>query len=910
MSLTLALSNALSGLRINQQSIGVLSNNISNVNTLGYSRQVVNQSSVTVEGVGSGVKLEEIVRKVDSYIQRSIITQSSNVSNSQAIDEFYQRVQTLLGQPGSGNSMDVFLTSFFNSVQQLAETPETTSLKSNAISSAAFLAKQLADLSANIYNLRYEADRQISDSVSVVNSTLDRLRDINKALNQAKSLGQSTAGLLDERDKELQKISEYINITTSFNQSGGVSIVGGDGVTLLEEGVRYQLRYARLESVESLVQDAPMSGLEVVSLNEKNEAVGLPVSLITAGRSSEITSKIPSGKISGYQQIRDTKFPAILDQLDMLASRIRDNVNTIHNKGSGFPPATSLTGERQVRATDQYSWTGQVRIAVLQQNGKPVTSRYPDEAYTGIRPLLIDLARLDSGQGAGKPTMQTIIDEINNHFSAPGNKAKLGNINNIQLASDTNLLPSGGPSLFNFDLDIENISEDPASVFVTGITVLDDTATNITSVTQPAPSRTISTTNSYVTSAGLPDVTINFTTPPGAQVGEQIYLNAPSGPVNGIPAASLTGFFTVTAVSGNSVTITAGAPAAVTGPVNDPGAIQAFPPYDSLAAGEKDRTRDRGQMQVDLSGNVLSSYYDITVNVSVVDGDGVVHSAPITYRVDNNVRDILNTRYDARAVGGAGTMILPGESQESLRAILVDANGQELPTINGKYIDGPSFLKIVGGNDGVEYSVAIDELTSRQEGKPDGSPVEAGTGWGFSHYFGLNNFFESNAPIIAGDTLRNSAYYMKVQDRLIQNGNLLSTGNLTKQEKSTSSNGQEVYTYARYSGDNSVAQRIAKLNTDILIFDPAGGLPQTQQSLQGYTSDLLGFVSRNSVEASDNAENAKVLYDGFKGKGDEISGVNLDEELANTVTFQNAYSATARVITVVNKMYDDLLQTF
>lgn len=60
MSLALALNNALTGLNVNQQSISVLSQNIANVNTSGYSRQIVNQSAVVVEGLGSGVQIDDI----------------------------------------------------------------------------------------------------------------------------------------------------------------------------------------------------------------------------------------------------------------------------------------------------------------------------------------------------------------------------------------------------------------------------------------------------------------------------------------------------------------------------------------------------------------------------------------------------------------------------------------------------------------------------------------------------------------------------------------------------------------------------------------------------------------------------------------------------------------------------------
>lgn len=913
MTLGLALNNALSGLVINQQAIGVLSNNIANVNTEGYSKQYVNQSARVVNGLGSGVHLDDISRKIDKYLQRSVQTQASSYNGAQSLDDYYQRLQAVLGQPGSANSVDVYMTSFFNQFQQLAESPEITSIKSNAIGSADTLAKQISSLAANVYDLRYESDRDISDAVNEINASLDRLHNINSSIRQGVALKQSSASLLDQRDSELNKLSQYMNITTSFDQSGAVSVVGGDGITLVEEGVRHQITYTRSQSVGALVQNTAFGPLRVDTLNDQGQIIGSSRELISGGTSSAVVSKVSGGKLYALQQVRDKKFPALLDQMDMLSSRLRDSVNELHNKGSGYPPATSLTGERKVRATDQYSWSGQVRIAVLGPNGKPVTSPYADEQKSGgVRPLTMDLSGLDSGQGKGKPTLQTIIDEINNHFGAPGNKAELGNINNIQLASDSSKLPSGAPPLFNFDLDLENISQGSASVFVTGMTVLDDASTNITNVTQTAPSLALDPANTYQTTLGSPDVTISFTSNPGVQVGQTIYMGAPGAPtVNGIPAASLTGFFTVKSVSGNTVTFTSGASATATGTVADASGVTMMPPYDNVAAGQQQRTREQGQLQVDLSSGSSSRYFDITLDVSVVGSDGVVHTAPITYRVDNNVNGVLNKRYDTTAVGGAGTLVLPTSSQETLRAIMVDADGNELPKSNGKYVDTDGYLKLVGSNNGDQYGVAIDEMDSAQLGKPDGSPAEAGTNWGFSHYFGLNNFFASNgggAP--TGEQLLNSAYNLKVGDRLLTNANLISTGILSQVPPDTSNGNNTVYTYARYSGDNSAIQSLSQLSTTNVSFDYAGGLPPTQQSLQGYTGDMLGSMSQQSAQATDDLTSAKVLYDGFKSKSNSISGVNLDEELANTIVYQNAYSATARVISVVNQMYDDMLKAF
>ncbi|MES2984045.1 MAG: flagellar hook-associated protein FlgK [Pseudomonadota bacterium] len=908
MSLALALNNAVSGLRLNQQAISVLSQNISNVNTPGYSKQLINQSAVYIAGVGSGVKIDDITRQIDKYLQRSVQSQGSVNASSDTTNQYYQRVQSLLGQPGANNSLDSFMTTFFNAVQSLAESPEISSLRSNAVSAGSSLAQQLSGLAGSINDLRFQADGDIADAVSTVNGALDKLYALNKSITQAAALSQSTASLLDARDNAIRTISQYVNISTSYNANGAVSIVGGDSVALLEEGTRYHLTYTQAPSVAVFTSGTATSALQVMTLNDAGQEVGGRATLFSSGVGDQVKTSLSGGSIYALQQIRDQKFTGVLQQLDQLASHVRDSVNAIHNNGSGYPAATTLTGDRLITPSEQYSWSGTVRIAVLKADGTPVQSSYADEAYTGLRPLTLDLARLNSGSGNGKPTMQTIVDEINNYFGAPGNKAQVGNLNNIELASDTTTLPSGSPSLFNFDLDLENISAGQANIFVTGAVVKDDTGTTISGLTQGQPTAALQATGSYTTTLGSADVTISLQSTATVAVGDTIYMNPPSGTVNGISAANLTGYFKVTAVSGSQVTFTAGAAATSSGPVSDAGGITMLPPYDTISTGEQRRTVDKGQLQVDFSANLGSKYYDVTVNVGVVGADGVVHTAPVTYRVANNQVELFNKRYSTTAVGSGGTMVLPNTSQPSMRAILVDANGNELPTVNGKYIEAQATLKLIGGNPNQSYSIAIDEMNSAQLGNPDDLPPDNGSGWGFSHYFGLNNFFDSNDPALTGDTLAGSALNLKVSDRLLQNANLISTGTLA-QMSVANAGAKPLYTYARYSGDNTIAQQFAKLNSAVLDFDAAGGLPTTQLSLQSYTSQVLGYVSQKSAEASDNAANAKTLYDGFVSKSDAVSGVNLDEELANTVTLQNAYSATARIVTIVNKMYEDLLQS-
>lgn len=910
MSLGLSLNNALSGLKANQQAISVLSHNIANANTDGYSRQVVEQSALYVNGVGNGVRVDEVIRKVDKYLQRAVQTQGSEVARTNVVNDYFERINVLLGSPGGNNTLDEYISNFFTGLQGLSETPDRTSARSNVIAAAQGLASNISNMAYDLNDLRFEADSEIRASVDSVNALIRRLNSVNIALNNAGSMGNSKAGLLDERDAALRELSSYMSISTSYKESGEVSVITGDGLSLVD-GQNRELRYSPTQSANHFINDVAVSPLQLVLLDENGRQIGNATNVFSGGTTGNVTSSLTSGKLEGLRMMRDDVVPAMLAQLDQLASNLRDAMNAIHNDGSGFPPASSLTATRSVTSSSATTWSGQVRIAVLKKDGTPVSANYADENYTGLRPLTLDLSKLNDGRlgsVTGKPSLQTIVDEINNAFASPGYKTTLGNLNNIRLVSNTDTLPMGVPlTNFNFDFEVENISGHDAQMFIGAVTVLDDTGTNITNVTQPAPTIALDPAAAYVTTNLSTDVIINLTGTHNLKVGDRIELGAPGSPtVNGIPAAALTGYFTITAVNGNSVTITAGAAATSSGSVADGSGVAARPPFN-VPTGEVLRSKDFGQLGVDLSGNPSSTYFDISVAVSSFDENGNLVTSNVTYRVRNGELGKLNDRYDSIAATGSGVRTAPQTTQAAMRAILVDEKGIELPKgSDGRYVDRePSYLKLL--TDNPDYSIVIDESSSVQTGDQTIDPPVAGTNRGFSHYFGLNDFFEPNEVTATGDTVKNSAINMKVAQRLIDNPNLISTGDLVQQRQSSDPNAPPQYTFLRYSGDNQIATRMKAMATQNLNFEAAGGLPKISLTASGYASEMLGYIASLSAAAGEELTNAQTLYDGFKTRSDAISGVNLDEELANTVIFQNSYSASARVVTVVNQLFEDLI---
>ena len=108
-------------------------------------------------------------------------------------------------------------------------------------------------------------------------------------------------------------------------------------------------------------------------------------------------------------------------------------------------------------------------------------------------------------------------------------------------------------------------------------------------------------------------------------------------------------------------------------------------------------------------------------------------------------------------------------------------------------------------------------------------------------------------------------------------------------------------------GDARGAQALAQLaNTDISI-NAAGYLSTRSSTLNIYAGSVLSDAAIRASTVTGRAEEFDVLYSTLKNKSDSLTGVNIDEELSNMIVLQNAYSASARMISTITKMFDELL---
>lgn len=899
MSLSLTLNNALTGLRVSQQGLATTSNNVANANSANYSRQELVISPQVVGKVGSGARVDQIIRKIDEYVNRATQQQTSAVQQTTTVAEYLSRVQTFMGEPGEKNSLDEYIEGFFNILQGLAETPELTSYRSQAVNAGFFLANELSTLAGSIEDLRYQADQEIRSEVNNLNFEIMRLYEVNKNLGLAAAMGEPVADLLDQRDASIATISSLIDVRAVYQESGQVYLYTNSGQSVLER-TPYQFSYAGIGNIATLQEDGLISPMYIQQISESGNPIGNKAEVVSSGYNHDITTIFRSGKIKGLLDVRDQQLPNILDQIDQLAATIRDEVNRIHNSGSGIPAATSLTGDRAIGLDDALEWTGVARIAVLNSDGTAVESRYGN-TETGFLPLDIDFDSLRSKYG-NLLTVDTIINEINTHFQ-PQNNAVVNNLQNISLATLSNQIPDTGDT-FNFDFELSNISNSAANFWVSNIEVLDDSNISIDNQNVlAANSINFDAANTFITTLNSNVITVNATGH-GYAEGETIFIDGLTGPVNGIPAADLNGkTFKVTNVTPNGFQIEVASAATSTGMVSMAGAEGTA--ADAKAGfGMTSRTGGSG-FTANLGGNPTSAFYTVRATVMVEDDNGELVATTIDYIVDNNQTEFMNKRYAARAIGPDGELVVPGAQAPLAKAQLVDENGQVITDPGQK-----GYLQIVAGTDPLTqqtYTLSIDDLSSQELGRPNDNPPQQGTGRGFSHFFGLNNFFVGSETTATGNKTAGSALNMKVRQDIIDNPNLISTGTLTQVYASTAEGQYPSYAYERTTGDSSIAQKLAGIGLQQFSFGAAGGLATTVKTFNGYAAELLGFASANSSTAEQKANDAQILLDSYEEKRSAVSGVNVDEEMANTIIFQNSYAASSKVIATVKDLFDTLL---
>ncbi|MGD9639242.1 MAG: flagellar hook-associated protein FlgK [Alphaproteobacteria bacterium] len=363
MALTTGLHAAISGLATAQSGIDLISHNVANVNTEGYTRKVFNQEAMSVSGTGCGVRSSFATRVVDETLQKELCKESGIYEKISIKSSYLTRLQDKFGEPEDDNSIAHTLTDMQTAFSTLATTPNTLSAKSQAVNTASELATQLNDLSEYIQTLRTEADVELTEVATTINSLLERIDSLNSNITRIDNTGiQSSSDLKDQRDEAIKELAELVDITYYERNSGEVVILTKSGKSLLDrEPVTVTHERSSMVSAELTYSGDSINGFYAGEF--------------------DITKDLTSGKASGLIELRDSILPELQSELDELAVQLRDQVNALHNQGvSSADLPSELTGSRTFIGCDSGDTgtdplqtisieNGDVRITIFDEDG-------------------------------------------------------------------------------------------------------------------------------------------------------------------------------------------------------------------------------------------------------------------------------------------------------------------------------------------------------------------------------------------------------------------------------------------------------------------------------------------------------------------------------------------------------------
>lgn len=313
MGLSTSLSTAINGLNATQIGIGVVSQNVANAGTAGYVRRVVSTAD-SLSGQQIGVQNTQVQRLLDTIVQSQLWQESAGAGYTSTRASALSNLDQLYGAPGSATALDTIYNNFTSALQGLQNDPSSYSLRTQVLDAAGTLARQLNTLSSGVQTLRTQAEAGIGAAVGKVNDLLGALTKVNARVVAAPNDG-ATATLKDQRDSILSELSQYVDIKTSEDARGAVSVVTGSGVQLFD---------GQAAITFSFDQHSDVQPGDVWSTDPAKRGVGTITMQDASGNKSDAIANnvFRSGSIAANIELRDKTLVQAQAQLDEIAAQM------------------------------------------------------------------------------------------------------------------------------------------------------------------------------------------------------------------------------------------------------------------------------------------------------------------------------------------------------------------------------------------------------------------------------------------------------------------------------------------------------------------------------------------------------------------------------------------------------------
>jgi flagellar hook-associated protein 1 FlgK len=362
------LTIGVTGLNAAQLGISTTGNNIANVNTPGYSRETLVQTTLpgqyTGSGyIGQGTDVESIVRAYNSFAVAQARDLQSQVSSSSTLSQQLSQVTTALGNETQG--IGPAISQFFAGLQTLASSPSDPGVRTTVLSNASGLVQTMQTVNQQLIQYRSGINQSIQSTVGDINNYASQIADLNNRIAAASTSGQPPNSLLDQRDQIIQQLSQDVQVSVTPTSTGAENVFLGNGQSLVVGASSFALT--------TQPESSSPGDLQIAVANSAGVNVGLS------------DSSIAGGALGGLLAARDGTLTNTQNALGQIATVLATQVNQQNALGMDLNGkmggAVFTIGSPTVSSSTGNSGTGV--MSALIANASALTGSDYRVTYTG-----------------------------------------------------------------------------------------------------------------------------------------------------------------------------------------------------------------------------------------------------------------------------------------------------------------------------------------------------------------------------------------------------------------------------------------------------------------------------------------------------------------------------------------------
>ncbi len=334
----------------NYAALQATSNNISNANTAGYSRQQVSLQTAGGQFTGAGffgkgVDVATVTRSHDEFLTREAAATRSLAAGDKVRSERLQQLEKVFptGEQGLGYAVG----QMFNAFADVATKPQDISSREVVLARTAELAARFRSTSDQVNAIQAGVTQDLKASVEKINALSKQIADLNQKIAGVRGFGHTPNDLLDQRDEAIGKLSDLITVSTIGADDGTVSVFIGGGQKLV------------LGSIAT----------DLVAMADRFDPSRLQLGIRDAGIDRELpTNVLSGGSVPSLLSFQNRDLVDARNRIGQLAAAVSAELNAQQALGLDLTnragPAMLVVGAPRVLAADGNAGTATVTLTI------------------------------------------------------------------------------------------------------------------------------------------------------------------------------------------------------------------------------------------------------------------------------------------------------------------------------------------------------------------------------------------------------------------------------------------------------------------------------------------------------------------------------------------------------------------